>query len=68
MEKEIECHLCKGKAVLKFEDLKLGKGKITIKDSPYYRCSKCKQEYVTGKQMKETERQINLLKAGICLK
>jgi len=59
MEKKIECHLCKGKAVLEFEDLKLSEGKIIIKDSPYYKCLKCKEEFATSEQMHELSDQIN---------
>lgn len=59
MEKKITCHLCKGKAVLKFEDMKLDKGKIIIKGSPYYKCLKCKEEFATSGQMHELSDQIN---------
>ncbi len=60
MEKEkTKCHLCGGKAVLKFEELKLDEGKITIKDSPYYECQKCKEKFATSEQMKELDGQIH---------
>ena len=59
MEKEISCHLCKGEAELKFEELKLDEGKITIKDSPYYKCKSCGEEFATAEQMKELDEQIN---------
>ncbi|MBU0635558.1 AbrB/MazE/SpoVT family DNA-binding domain-containing protein [Candidatus Micrarchaeota archaeon] len=59
MEKEIKCHLCNGKAKLKFEELKLDNGRITIKESPYYKCSKCKEEFATSGQMQELSNQIN---------
>ena len=59
MEKEINCHLCGGKAVLKFENLKLDKGKIILKDSPFYKCLKCKEEFATSEQMHELSEQIN---------
>ena len=59
MEKEIKCHLCEGKAVLKFEELKLDNGRITIKDSPYYKCLKCKEEFATSEQMHELSNEIN---------
>lgn len=59
MEKEIKCHLCKGNAVLEFEELKLANGKIILKDSPYYKCLSCKEEFATDEQMKELDLQIN---------
>lgn len=60
MEKEkTKCHLCGGKAVLEFEELKLGEGKITIQDSPYYECKKCKEKFATSEQMKELDAQIH---------
>ncbi|MFH1587465.1 MAG: YgiT-type zinc finger protein [Candidatus Diapherotrites archaeon] len=59
MEKEIKCHLCDGKAVLKFEELKIDGGKITIKDSPYYKCTNCKEEFATSELMEELSEQIN---------
>ncbi len=60
MEKEIKCVLCKGTAVLKFEELELDNGKITIRDSPYYQCTKCKEEFATAEQMRELSDQINM--------
>ncbi len=59
MEKEIKCHLCRGKAKLKFEELKLDNGRIVIKDSPYYKCNKCGEEFATSEQMQELSEQIN---------
>ncbi|MBI5884902.1 AbrB/MazE/SpoVT family DNA-binding domain-containing protein [archaeon] len=59
MEKEISCHLCGGKARLKFEELYLDEGRITIKESPYYECMKCHGAFATSEQMKELSRQIN---------
>ncbi|MFH1752302.1 MAG: YgiT-type zinc finger protein [archaeon] len=53
MRKEINCHLCHGKARLKFEELELNEGKIIIKDSPYYECLKCHEKFATSKQMRE---------------
>lgn len=58
-EKEIKCHLCCGTALLKYEALSLDNGKITIKDSPYYKCSKCGEEFSTSEQMRELSMQIN---------
>ncbi len=58
-KREIECHLCGGKAILKSEDLKLAEGKIVIKGSPYYQCTKCKEEFATSEQMLELSEQIN---------
>jgi len=59
MEKEIECHLCKGNAKLRSENLKLDNGKIVIKDSAYYKCVKCGEEFATSGQMQELSKQIN---------
>jgi hypothetical protein len=59
MEKKIKCHLCNGTAVLKFEDLKLDEGRIIIKDSPYYECTKCKEQFSSSEQMQELSDQIN---------
>ncbi len=59
MEKEIKCHLCNGKAKLHFEDLSLDQGRIIIKGSPHYKCSKCREGFATGGQMQELSGQIN---------
>jgi hypothetical protein len=72
MEEKIKCHLCGGEAELKYENLELDDGKITIKDSPYYHCSKCKEDFSTSEQMFELDKQIhtkfafrrNLTKSG----
>ncbi|HLC36172.1 MAG TPA: hypothetical protein VJK05_01020 [archaeon] len=57
-EKEIKCVFCEGKALLKFEDLKLLEGKSILKDSPYFKCINCRKEFVSSNQMKETEKQL----------
>lgn len=59
MEQKIKCHLCKGEAELKFETLELDNGRIILKDSPYYKCNNCKEEFSTSEQMKELDEQIN---------
>ncbi|MFH1225191.1 MAG: YgiT-type zinc finger protein [Candidatus Diapherotrites archaeon] len=59
MGKEIECHLCAGKAALKSENLELDNGKIVVKGSPYYRCVKCGEEFATSEQMHELSERIN---------
>ena len=59
MEREIECHLCKGKAELRFEELTLDDGRITIRDSPYYKCAKCGEEFATSEQMEALNGQIS---------
>ncbi|MFH1257053.1 MAG: hypothetical protein V1494_07240 [Candidatus Diapherotrites archaeon] len=59
MEKEIECHLCGGKAQLRMEELSLDDGRITVRDSPYYACIKCKEEFATSEQMQDLSEQIN---------
>ena len=59
MEEKIKCHLCGGKAELKYENFKLDNGRITINDSPYYKCTKCKGEFSTSEQMHELSDLIN---------
>ena len=59
MEQKIKCPLCKGKAELKYENLELDNGRIIIKDSPYYKCNNCKEEFSTSEQMQELDKQIN---------
>jgi len=59
MEKEISCHLCGGKAELMFEELLLDNGRIILRDSPYYRCKKCKEEFSTSEQMQLLSNKIN---------
>ena len=61
MEKEkIKCIFCGGKAEIKCEAIELLEGKVILKEQPYYKCEKCKKEFVTSKQMRETEKQINV--------
>ncbi|MFH0714717.1 MAG: YgiT-type zinc finger protein [Candidatus Diapherotrites archaeon] len=59
MEKAIKCHLCGGNAVLHFEELALDGGKIVIKESPYYKCEKCGENFSTEEQMQELSDQVN---------
>jgi DNA-directed RNA polymerase subunit RPC12/RpoP len=56
VQKEINCHFCGGKTVLKFEDLELADGEIVIRDSLYYSCKKCKEEFSTSEQMQGLSR------------
>ncbi|MBU2100420.1 AbrB/MazE/SpoVT family DNA-binding domain-containing protein [Candidatus Micrarchaeota archaeon] len=58
-KKELECGFCGGKTELKCESLELLNGKVVLKQQPYYKCKKCKKEFVSSEQMKETEKQIN---------
>lgn len=58
-KKEITCHLCGGKAALKFEELELADGKVVIRESPYYSCQKCKEEFSTSEQMQKLSDTIN---------
>jgi hypothetical protein len=51
MENKIKCHFCGGVAIIKYEDITIDDGKITIKNEPYYSCQKCKQEFCTSEQM-----------------
>jgi DNA-directed RNA polymerase subunit RPC12/RpoP len=56
----IECKVCGGSAEIKYENISLFDGKITLRDEPYYKCSKCKREFVTSEQMKESENRLNM--------
>lgn len=58
-KKEIICHLCGGKALLRFEELPLMDGKAIICESPYYSCQKCKEEFSTSKHMQELVHLLN---------
>jgi len=51
MEKTEKCFFCGGEGILKYEDLKLLKGKVIIKNSPYYKCQRCGENFSTSKQM-----------------
>jgi len=57
-EKEINCHLCKGKAILKYRDMQFSNGSIIIKDTPYYECKLCKEQFATNEQMYELDNKI----------
>ncbi|MFH1752253.1 MAG: AbrB/MazE/SpoVT family DNA-binding domain-containing protein [archaeon] len=59
MEEEVKCFDCNGKAQLMYEELSLFGGKIRLRDQPYYKCLKCKEEFVTSDQMRQTERELN---------
>lgn len=60
MEKEgMKCVFCEGKTTIGCENIELLDGKIVLKQQPYYKCLKCKKEFVSSEQMKETEKQIN---------
>ncbi len=56
---EMNCHLCGGRTKLRFEELKLADGKVTVKESPYYACGKCGKEFSTREQMQELNTLIN---------
>ena len=56
---EDECPVCRSSSKLKHEDLKLLDGKMIIKDSPYYKCTKCGEEFATSEQMQELSDQIS---------
>lgn len=60
MEKNVSCVFCNGKAELRYETIELLGGKIVLKQQPYYSCIKCKKEFVTSRQMKDTEAQLNV--------
>ena len=57
--KEVNCHLCGGKAELKFEELRLDEGRIIIKASPFFKCKKCGEEFSTSGQMQALSDSIN---------
>ncbi|MFH1544822.1 MAG: AbrB/MazE/SpoVT family DNA-binding domain-containing protein [archaeon] len=59
-KKEMKCVFCEGKAELKHETIELSDGKIALREQPYYKCMKCKKEFVSSEQMEETEKRINL--------
>ena len=59
MKKTIDCHFCSGKTELKFEELSLNNGRIIVKDSPYYKCKKCGEEFSTSEQMQELSNELN---------
>jgi uncharacterized Zn finger protein len=56
---EIACVFCSEKAKLNYEIIELLGGKVVLKQQPYYKCRKCGKEFVTSRQMRETEKQIN---------
>lgn len=58
MEEKIACVFCKGEANVAFEELNLLNGKITLRNQPYYRCNKCKKEFVTPEQMLQAEKEL----------
>lgn len=51
MENEMICPFCKGIAVIKYRDVVLDDGKITIRNEPHYECKKCKEQFCTSEQM-----------------
>lgn len=61
MEKEkMKCVFCGGKAKLEYETIELAGGKITLREQPFFKCQKCKRDFVTSGQMRETEKQLNV--------
>jgi len=58
-KENVKCAFCKGETELKHENIELLGGRLVLKQQPYYKCLKCKEEFVTSEQMKETEKQIN---------
>jgi len=57
--KEIKCHICGGITKLKYESMKLLDGKFILEKQQYYKCVKCKEEFVTAYQMRDTENELN---------
>lgn len=58
-EEKIKCVFCNGETELDFETVELLGGKVVLKQQPFYKCKKCKKNFVTSQQMKETEKQLN---------
>jgi hypothetical protein len=58
-KENVKCVFCEGEAELKHENIELLGGKFVLKQQPYYKCLKCRGEFVTSEQMRETEKQIN---------
>ena len=50
------CVFCNSKTKVKFKNLNLFKGKVILKQQPYFKCTKCKKEFVSSEQMQETEK------------
>ncbi len=59
-KKTMICGFCGGEAELKFSDIKLFGGKIILREQPFFKCKKCKREFTTSDQMRETEKQLNV--------
>ena len=57
---ENECPICRSSSRLMHEDLKLLGGKVVIKNSPYYKCKKCGEEFATSEQMQELSDKISI--------
>ena len=55
----VTCHLCGGKTKLRFEALELLGGKISVRESPYYKCLQCKEEFTSSEQMQELSELLN---------
>lgn len=58
MSKEVKCVFCEGRAVLRFEELKLLGGKVVLNKAPYFHCNACKREFVNKEQMLATEKEL----------
>lgn len=58
-KEEMNCMFCEGNVELKHETIKLLGGKVILKDQPYYRCRKCRKEFVSSEQMGQTEKEVN---------
>lgn len=61
MDKQIEC-FCGGKAFLKTRNLRLKENSMTIKDTHYYKCRKCGDNFSTSEQMHELDAKIRVLR------
>jgi len=59
MENEIKCHFCGGVAIIKYRDIVLDNGKISIKGEPYYECKKCKEQFCTSEQMYALDKRLH---------
>jgi len=59
-KEEVNCMFCEGDVELKHETIKFLGGKVILKGQPYYLCRKCKKEFVSSGQMRQTEKEVNI--------
>jgi len=54
----IKCPLCSGDARLTSKEFALFNGDIILKDTPVYKCGKCKTEFNTSEQVRVAEQKL----------